>query len=92
MKRYDHLFENIVAFDNLLLAILNACVASRAALAWPILLEYGLLALQDELRTGTPCMRPYRTFTMPGVCTRTLARCGRPSRRALQEGWGGAVL
>lgn len=67
MKRYGHLFEQVVAFDNLLLAARKARRGKqdRTSVAHFFFhLETELLALQDELRSGSYRMRPYRTFVI----------------------------
>jgi RNA-directed DNA polymerase len=67
MKRYGHLFEQVVAFDSLLLAARKAQRGKRdrASVAHFLFhLEPELLTLQDELCAGTYHMQPCRTFTI----------------------------
>ncbi len=67
MKRYGHVFERITAFDTLLLAANKAMRGKRHRLRvahFAFYLEPEILRLQEELRTGTYRMRPYRTFTI----------------------------
>jgi retron-type reverse transcriptase len=65
MKRYGHLFERIVTFDNLLKAAKKALRGKRdrAAVAqFYFSLEPELLLLEQELVAGTYVPRPYRSF------------------------------
>ncbi|MGE3538492.1 MAG: reverse transcriptase domain-containing protein [Candidatus Tectimicrobiota bacterium] len=65
MKRHGHLFEQVSAFDNLLLAVRQARRGKhhRPRVAhFDFHLETELCLLQDELRSGTYRMRPYHTF------------------------------
>lgn len=65
MKRVGHLFERIVAFDNLLRAARMAQRGKRhkhAVARFGFHLETELLSLQAELVSGTYRMQPYRTF------------------------------
>ncbi|MDP6775698.1 MAG: reverse transcriptase/maturase family protein [Candidatus Latescibacteria bacterium] len=65
MKRYGHLFERIVTFDNLLKAAKKALRGKRdrAAVAqFYFSLEPELLLLEQELLTGAYVPRPYRSF------------------------------
>ncbi len=65
MKRYGHLFERIVSFDNLLLASEKALRGQKrkpAAARFFFNLETELLQLQEELIAGTYQPRPYHVF------------------------------
>jgi retron-type reverse transcriptase len=65
MKRSGHLFEHITAFDTLLLAARKAWRGKRqrqSVAHFMFHLEPELLTLQEELRSGTYRMQPYRTF------------------------------
>ena len=67
MKRYGHLFEQVTDYGNLLAATHRARrgKGDRAAVAGFVFdLEPNLLALQEELRSGTYRMRPYRAFVI----------------------------
>lgn len=67
MKRYSGLFEQVLAFDNLLLAARKAQRGKRhrtSVARFLFHLEPALLTLQEELRIGAYRMRPYRTFTI----------------------------
>ena len=67
MKRYGQLFEQITAFDTLLLAARKAWRGKqqRQSVGHFIFhLEPELLTLQEELCSGTYRMQPYRTFTI----------------------------
>jgi retron-type reverse transcriptase len=67
MKRAGYLFERVIAFDTLLLAARKAQRGKRHRTSvgrFLFHLEPELLTLQEELRTGTYRMRPYRTFTI----------------------------
>lgn len=67
MKRYGNLFESVTSFDTLLLAAHKAMRGKRdrirVARFW-FDLEPELLRLQEELKSGTYRMRPYRAFTI----------------------------
>ena len=65
MKRYGHLFEQIVAFDNLHRAARRALLGKKNRL--PVArfyfhLECALLRLEEELLSGTYVPQPYRSF------------------------------
>jgi hypothetical protein len=65
MRRYGYLFEQVITFDNLLLAARKAWRGKRgrASVAhFSFYLETELLRLQEELRSGSYRMRPCRTF------------------------------
>jgi len=65
VKRYGHLFEQIVPFDNLLLAGKKALRGKKDR---PVVAEFffhletELLHLEEELRTGIYAPGPYRCF------------------------------
>ncbi len=68
MKRHNHFFESIVRFENLLIAAQKAFRGNkkytrRAALFY-FHLERELLALEQELRSGSYRPAPYSTFTI----------------------------
>jgi retron-type reverse transcriptase len=65
MKRYGYLFEQVTAFNTLLLAARRAIRGKqhRTSVARFVFhLEPELLTLQAELRAGVYRMRPYRSF------------------------------
>ena len=65
MKRYGHLFERIVAFDNLLLAAEKTLRGQKhkpAAARFYFHLESELFQLQEELTAGSYEPLPYRVF------------------------------
>lgn len=65
MKRHGHLFEQVVEYGNLLAAAHRARRGKRDRIAvarFVFDLEPNLLRLQEELRSGSYRMRPYRTF------------------------------
>ncbi len=65
MKRYDHLFEKIVTFDNLLLAAKKAARGKkdkRAVSDFLFHLENEIISLQEELVSGNYRPRPYTLF------------------------------
>ena len=65
MRRYGYLFEQVITFDNLLLAARKAWRGKRgrASVAhFSFYLETELLRLQEELRSGSYRMRPCQTF------------------------------
>ena len=65
MKRHGHLFEQVIDYHALLAAAHRARRGKRErteVARFIFHLEPNLLALQEELRTGTYRMRPYRTF------------------------------
>jgi retron-type reverse transcriptase len=67
MKRYGHLFEKVLAFDNLLLAAHKARHGKQDRISvarFFFHLEPELLTLQAELQSGAYRMRPYRTFAI----------------------------
>ena len=67
MKRHGHLFEQVVQYRNLLAAAHRARRGKRDRIEvarFVFHLESNLLALQDELQSGTYGMRRYRTFTV----------------------------
>ena len=67
MKRHGHLFEQVVEYGNLLAAAHRARRGKRDRIAvarFVFDLEPNLLRLQQELRSGSYRMRPYRTFVI----------------------------
>ena len=67
MKRYGHLFEQVVEYRGLLAATQRARRGKRDRIEvarFVFDLERNLLALQAELRSGTYRMSPYRTFVI----------------------------
>ena len=65
MKRYGQLFDQIVAFENLLAAARQAQRGKRYSepvLRFNANLDRELLRLRDELRSQTYCPGAYRTF------------------------------
>ena len=67
MKRYGHLFEQVVEYGNLLAGAHRARRGKRDRVAvarFVFHLEPNLLRLQEELRSGSYWMRPYRTFVI----------------------------
>ena len=67
MKRHGHLFEQVVEYGNLLAAAHRARRGKRDRIAvarFVFDLEPNLLRLQEELRSGSYRMRPYRTFVI----------------------------
>jgi retron-type reverse transcriptase len=65
MKRFGNLFDKIWTFDNLLAAFYKARIGKRKnpnVAAFEVNLEWELLRLSEELRTGTYRPGPYRTF------------------------------
>ena len=67
MKRHGHLFEQVIAYGNLLAATHRARrgKCTRLAVARIVFdLEPNLLRLQQELRSGSYRMRPYRAFVI----------------------------
>lgn len=67
MKRFGHLFQQIAAFDNLLLAAEKTMRGQKkkaAAAHFYFHLETELLQLQEELTAGTWTPRPYRVFSV----------------------------
>lgn len=67
MKRYSHLYEKIIRFDNLYQAAQKAFRGKkdkeRVALFY-FHLETELFQLEEELQEGTYQLSPYRTFTI----------------------------
>ena len=67
MKQHGHLFEQVTAFANLLRAARQAQRGKldRISVAhFAFHREPELLTLQEELLSGSYCMRPYRTFVI----------------------------
>ncbi len=67
MKRYGHLWEDMISFENLLRAAEKARRGKRfkpGAARFFFRLEPELVRLQDELATFTYRPGPYRTFTI----------------------------
>lgn len=67
MKRYGHLFEQVIAFDNLLRATHQARRGKQQSLSaarFLFHLETELCTLQDALRSGSYRMRPYHAFVI----------------------------
>ena len=67
MKRHGHLFEKVIDYHTLLAAAHRARRGKRDRVEvarFVFHLESNLLALQEELRTGTYGMRPYRAFVI----------------------------
>src|SRR5215470_7809497 len=67
MKRHGHLFDRIIAFDNLLQAAQRAQRGKRhrhSVAAFLFHLEPEVFFLQEALRSGTYRMQPYHTFTI----------------------------
>ena len=67
MKRYGHLFEEVIDYGNLLAAAHRARRGKRDRVdvaRFVFDLEPNLLKLQEELRSGTYEMRPYRAFVI----------------------------
>ncbi len=65
MKRYGHLFEQIVTFENLMLAAHKTLLGHKSRRAVARLyfdLEPEVLRLQEELTSGSYQPRPYRVF------------------------------
>jgi len=65
MKRYKWLFEQIIAFENLLVAFKKASKGKRskpAVATFEVNLENELLQLERELRQKTYCPGSYRSF------------------------------
>jgi retron-type reverse transcriptase len=65
MKRYGHLFEQIVTFDNLVLAAHKTFRGQKSKVAVARMcfhLETEVLGLQEELVAGTYQPRPYHVF------------------------------
>ena len=65
MKRYGHLFERIVTFENLLLAARKALRGKKdrkPVAMFYFHLEPEILKLEEELLEGTYVPRPYRSF------------------------------
>ena len=65
MKRYGHLFEQMVTFDNLLRAARKAVQGKKdrpPVAHFYFHLEPELLRLEEELKTGAYMPRPYRSF------------------------------
>ena len=67
MKRHGHLFEKVTDYGNLLAAAHRARRGKRDRVEvarFVFHLEPNLLKLQEELRSGSYEMRPYRAFTI----------------------------
>ena len=67
MKRHGHLFEQVTEYGNLLDAARRASRRKRDRVAvarFIFHLEPNLLKLQEELRSGSYRMRPYRAFVI----------------------------
>ena len=67
MKRHGHLFEDVIDYGNLLAAAHRARRGKRDRVEvarFVFDLEPNLLQLQEELRSGSYRMRPYRSFVI----------------------------
>ncbi len=67
MKRIGNLWDEIVSFDNLLLAYRKACRGKRSrndVAMFGLNLEQELFQLQDSLRAKSYCPGTYRIFTL----------------------------
>jgi len=76
MKRVGNLFEKVISFENLLIALRRAmkgCGRTKATCRFFFDLEYQLLKLQEQLEYGTYSPGAYRYFTIYDPKERVIA-------------------